>query len=120
MNHSGGPHAEQDRETQTANGKEIDHQINSKGPRKPHLGEDTKGRYEQSNDDSKEIAASHGRDLTSASVLAITAANEAAHDLASAAIHPAAPPHQPGNSCHTQHQPRPLEFEAWPRQAQKL
>ena len=59
MNHSGGPHAEQDRETKTANSKEIDHKIDPKGSCKPHLGEDTKGRNEQSNDDSKDIAAGH-------------------------------------------------------------
>ena len=60
MDHSGGPHAEQDRETQTANSKEIDHQVDPEGLCEPHLGEDTQGRYEQSNDDSKNIAASHG------------------------------------------------------------
>ena len=61
VDNSGGPHAEQDRESQTANSKEIDHQIDPKGPCKPHLGEDTKRRYEHGNDDSKDIAASHGR-----------------------------------------------------------
>jgi len=60
VDNSSGPHAEQDRETQTANGKEIDHQIDPKGPRKPHLGEDTKGWDEQSDDVSTNIASGHG------------------------------------------------------------
>ena len=49
MDHSGGLHAEQDRETQTANSKEIDHQVDPEVLCEPHLGEDTKGRYEQGN-----------------------------------------------------------------------
>ena len=44
VNHSSGPHAEQHRQTQTANSREIDHQIDPKGSCEPHLGKNTKGR----------------------------------------------------------------------------
>ena len=40
VNHSGWPHAQQNWEAKAANGKEIDHQVDSKGLRQSHLSED--------------------------------------------------------------------------------
>ena len=62
MNHSGWPHAEQHRKTQATHSEEINHQIDPKGLGQSHLGEDTKGWNEQSNDDPEDIATGHEND----------------------------------------------------------
>ena len=72
VNHSGWPHAEQHRKTKAAHSEEINHQVDPKGLGQPHLGEDTKGWNEQSNDDPKDVAAGHQRKHGGALVLAIS------------------------------------------------
>ena len=62
MNHSGWPHAEQHRKTQATHSEEINHQIDPKELGQPHLGEDTKGWNEQSNDDSEDVTTRHEND----------------------------------------------------------
>ena len=68
VNQSGWPHAQQDWEAKAANGKEIDHQVDSKGLRQSHLSEDAQRGNEQSNDDPKDVAAGHQRKHGSALV----------------------------------------------------
>ena len=62
MNQSGWPHAEQHRKTKTAHSEQIDHQVDPKGLGQSHLGEDTKGWNEQSNDYPEDVATSHEND----------------------------------------------------------
>ena len=62
INHSGWPHAEQNQKTQATHSEEINHQIDPKGLGQSHLGEDTKGWNEQSNDDPEDVATGHEND----------------------------------------------------------
>ena len=72
MNHSGWPHAKQDWEPKATHGKEIDHQVDTKGLRQSHLSEDAQRWHEQGNDDAKDVSAGHQRKHGGALVLAIT------------------------------------------------
>ena len=59
MNDSGGPHPEQQREAQTTNCEEIDHQVDPEWAFEAHLREHPERRNKQGDDDTKDIAAGH-------------------------------------------------------------
>ena len=61
MDHSGRPHAEQQRKSQTTNCKKIDHKIDPERCLEADLGEHAKRWDEQSDDDAEDVATGHCR-----------------------------------------------------------